>query len=197
MNYLFISAHTDDAEFGAGATISRLMENGDTVNIVTFSYCGKKRLKNEMLLSCKELGINGKILILNYEVRLFNQIRQDILDSMLAIKKIIDIDVVFTFSQHDIHQDHKVIYEETLRAFKDCSIYGYDFPHNNFKFSSDLFFKVEKRHLDKKMLALKEYKSQRHRPYMDVEFIVSNAIYRGLQAGCKYAECFEVIRQII
>ncbi|KKN59940.1 hypothetical protein LCGC14_0536900 [marine sediment metagenome] len=197
MNYLFISAHTDDAEFGAGATISRLIEEGNVVNIVAFSYCGIKKLKHQMLISCRSLGVNGKIIILNNKVRFFHKNRQGILDAMISIKKKIDIDTVFIFSQHDIHQDHKVIYEETLRAFKNINIYGYDFPHNHFKFSPNLFFKIGKRHLDKKILALKEYKSQQHRPYMDVEFIVSNAIYRGLQAGCKYAECFEVIRQIV
>lgn len=197
MNYLFLSAHTDDAEFGAGATILRLIEEGNIIHIIAFSYCGNKVLKNEMLLACKRLGINGEIIISNNKARVFNENRQGILHQMLAIKKNLDIDTVFTFSKYDIHQDHKVIYEESLRAFKDCSIYGYDFPHNNFEFSSDSFFKIEKRHLVKKILALKEYKSQQYRPYMDEEFIISNAIYRGLQAGSKYAECFEVIRQII
>ncbi len=197
MNYLFISAHTDDAEFGAGATISRLVEEGNTVNVIAFSYCGNKELKDEMRMSCNKLGVNGVIIAMNNKVRLFSEVRQGILEVMIGIKKDIDIDTVFTFSKHDIHQDHNVIYKETLRAFKDINIYGYDFPHNSFKFSSDLFFKIEKRHLDKKILALKEYKSQQYRPYMTEEFILSNAIYRGLQAGCKYAECFEVIRQII
>lgn len=206
MNYLFISAHTDDAEFGAGATISRLAEEGNTIHVIAFSYCGNTELKDQMLISCNKLGVNGEIVIMDYEVRVFNENRQGILNEMIAIRKTLDIDTVFTFSQYDIHQDHHVIYEETLRAFKNINIYGYDFPHNNFKFSSDCFFKVGKRHLDKKILALKAYKSQQYRAYMSKEFIMSNAIYRGLQAGrkgseCfeagrKYAECFQVIRQI-
>ncbi|KKN06714.1 hypothetical protein LCGC14_1074410 [marine sediment metagenome] len=197
MNYLFISAHTDDAEFGAGATISRLVEEGNTINVIAFSYCGNKELKDEMRMSCNKLGVNGVILAMNNKVRLFSEVRQGILEVMIGIKKDIDIDTVFTFSKHDIHQDHKVIYEETLRAFKHKTIYGYSFPQNCFSFSSDSFFKVEKKHLDNKIKALQQYKSQRYRLYMSPEFIKSNAIYRGLQAGCKYAECFEVIRQII
>ena len=42
--------------------------------------------------------------------------------------------------------------------------------------------------------ALKAYKSQGNRDYLSADFIFSLAKARGVQAGCLYAEAFEVIR---
>ena len=38
---LIVAPHTDDAEFGCGATISRMVEEGLEVYIATFSACEK------------------------------------------------------------------------------------------------------------------------------------------------------------
>jgi hypothetical protein len=57
--------------------------------------------------------------------------------------------------------------------------------------------KLEQHHLDKKIEALKEYRSQSHRDYMSEDFISSLARTRGVQVGTKYAEAFEVIRFIV
>ncbi len=196
MNYLFISAHTDDAEFGAGATIARLVEEGHKVTVIALSYCGNKELKGEMNNACNVLGVHSTE-IHDYPVRRFSENRQNLLDKLLEIKEKYKPDVVFTFSKHDIHQDHKVIYEESVRAFKDLNIYGYSFPHNNLEFPASCFFKVDESHVKAKMVALTCYKSQHKRRYMDKEVLNSNLLYRGLQAGTKYAECFELIKQVL
>ena len=50
------------------------------------------------------------------------------------------------------------------------------------------------RHIDAKVESLKAYKSQGARDYLSKDFIYSLARARGVQAGCTYAEAFEVIR---
>ena len=45
--------------------------------------------------------------------------------------------------------------------------------------------------------AIKKYKAQEHRLYMDEKFIRSLAKVRGVQIGASYAEAFEVVRLII
>ena len=40
-NVLVIAPHTDDAEFGCGGTISKMVDNGIDVYIATFSACEK------------------------------------------------------------------------------------------------------------------------------------------------------------
>ena len=41
---------------------------------------------------------------------------------------------------NDVHQDHKVIYEEGVRAFKNTSIFLYEMPWNNLNFKNQVFF---------------------------------------------------------
>jgi len=57
--------------------------------------------------------------------------------------------------------------------------------------------KLEQRHIDSKVAALQEYKSQSHRDYMKVDFITSLARARGVQIGAQYAEAFEVLRWVM
>jgi hypothetical protein len=86
---------------------------------------------------------------------------------------------------------------EGLRAFKNSTILGYELIWNNLSFNTECFFKLEERHINNKITALMEYKSQAHRDYVSPEFVKSLAKARGVQIGCKWAECFEVIRLII
>jgi LmbE family N-acetylglucosaminyl deacetylase len=116
---------------------------------------------------------------------------------MIRLKNKLKPNLVFLPCSFDIHQDHKTIYEEGLRAFKYSSILGYEIPWNNLFFETKSFVYLEQRHVDKKIDALKCYKSQANRSYANPEFIKSMAKARGTQIGVKYAESFEVIRWII
>lgn len=195
MKYLFLSPHTDDAELGCGATMARLAEGGHTVIVIAFSWCNNEGLIKEYKDSCRSIGVN----IRNYHdftVRKFSEERQQILDSMISMRDQINPDVVFIPSSSDFHQDHKVIYEEGIRAFKHSTIYCYELPWNNLSFNATAFFKVTGDQLQKKVEALMKYESQKHRNYMNADFVKSLAKVRGVQAGCEYAEAFEVKRLI-
>ena len=100
-------------------------------------------------------------------------------------------------SLNDIHQDHSTIAQEGLRAFKNTTILGYELIWNNLTFATTSFVKLEKKYIQAKCDALKEYKSQDGRDYMNEEFIFALARTRGVQIGCKYAESFEVIRWVM
>ena len=58
------------------------------------------------------------------------------------------------------------------------------------------FNKLDEKFLKIKLQALKEYKSQNHREYLNDDFITSLARVRGVQIGAQFAEAFEVIRLI-
>nr|HPI00368.1 hypothetical protein [Chitinophagaceae bacterium] len=83
------------------------------------------------------------------------------------------------------------------RAFKNHTLLGYELIWNNLTFNTQCFIKLEKKHIESKINALKEYKSQGFRDYLSAEFIHSLAKARGVQIGAEYAEAFEVIRLII
>ena len=104
-------------------------------------------------------------------------------------------DLVLVPSANDMHQDHGVLYWEALRAFKkEASIWGYEHPWNNLTFTTDIFVRLRPEHLEKKIRALKEYKSQTDRGYMDERNIRSLVATRGAQLDIQYAEAFELIR---
>ena len=203
---LVLAPHTDDGEFGCGATISKLIEEGNEVYYVAFSACEQSVLSQfpgdilvtEVKAATKTLGIKPENLILfKYKVRTFNFSRQNILDDIINLKKKINPDLVFIPSLNDLHQDHKTIADEALRAFKFTSVLSYEMPWNNRSFDTSCFYKLEDRHLAKKIEALKQYRSQAHRPYANEDFIKSLATVRGVQVNTKYAETFEVLRWII
>jgi N-acetylglucosamine malate deacetylase 1 len=203
---LVLAPHTDDGEFGCGATINKLIENGSDVYYVAFSACEqsvlpdlpKDILISEVKAATKVLGIKPENLILyKYDVRTFNYHRQAILDDIIELKNDLKPDLIFTPSVNDIHQDHATISNEAVRAFKFSSILCYELPWNNFNFTTTCFSQLNENYVEKKVQALKEYKSQAHRPYADENFIRSLAHVRGVQVGIQYAEVFEVVRWII
>lgn len=200
---LILAPHTDDAEFGCGGTIAKLIEENNDVYCVAFSACKQSVLKQfpsdilitEVKNASAILGVKKEnLFLLDFEVRTFNFRRQEILDEILKLKNLIQPDFVFLPSVNDVHQDHYTIAQEGLRAFKYCNIMSYELPWNNLSFNTTCFSILSEKHIDTKIKAILEYKSQAHRSYANPEFIKSLAVVRGVQINSKYAECFETLR---
>jgi len=203
---LILAPHTDDGEFGCGGTISKFIEQGKQVYYTAFSTAEKSLpngwpediLKTEVKEATKRLGIpKSNLIIYNYEVRKLNYIRQEILEELVKIKRDIKPDLVFIPSPNDLHQDHQTVAMESIRAFKQVSIVGYELPWNNITFHTNMFVKLKSKHIEKKILALKAYNSQKEKHYATEDFILSWAKTRGTQIGTDFAETFEVIRWVI
>ena len=113
---------------------------------------------------------------------------------MVKMDKQISPELVIIPSSTDIHQDHQVIHQEALRAFRKRSILGYELPWNENRFEANYYIQLSPEALDKKCEALLAYKSQAHRNYMQEDFIRSLARVRGVQCGQTFAEAFEVLR---
>jgi len=201
---LVISPHTDDGELGCGGSIARFIEEGNEVEYVALSSAEKSvpkeyppdTLKHEVKKATKILGIKEPILY-EYEVREFPKYRQEILDTLIDLRRLIDPQIVFAPSSFDTHQDHKIVKEETLRAFKKCTILGYEQPWNNTTFNTLAFIRLTEEHIQKKIDALNCYETQKGRSYLNKDFIRGLAITRGTQIEEKYAEAFEVIKWVI
>jgi LmbE family N-acetylglucosaminyl deacetylase len=203
---LVLAPHTDDGELGAGGTISYFVDKGAVVYYAAFSTAEesvpqglpKDILKTEVRKATEKLGIDKEnLLVFDFQVRRLNFVRQEILDSLIRMRKEIDPDLVLMPSLSDIHQDHSTVAGEGLRAFKTKTILGYELIWNNLRFNTTSFVALSRRHIQMKADALKEYKSQAHRDYMSEDFIFSLARSRGVQIGADFAEAFEVIRLII
>ena len=203
---LILAPHTDDGEIGCGATIAKFVKQKKEIFYVAFSIAEesvpekfpKNILETEVKLATKVLGIKPEnLFIKKYKVRHFPHFRQDILEELVILDKEITPDLVFMPSSFDIHQDHKTVYEEGIRAFKKRSILGYEFMWNNFSFGSTLSSVVSNADIELKIEALSKYKSQTKKLYGTETLIRGLANFRGIQISEEYAEAFEVIRWII
>lgn len=201
---LVLAPHTDDGEFGCGGTIHRLLSEGCEVRYVAFSDCKESVptgfapdvLRHEMAAATQTLGIDDAK-VLDYQVRYFPRDRQAILEDMVSFNKRYQPDLVLTPCRQDVHQDHQTITNEAVRAFKRCSIWGYELPWNNLTLPSDTLIKLSIENVDAKIAAIAAYASQAHRTYSGAAYLRALATTRGARIGQKYAEAFENIRIVL
>jgi len=203
---MILAPHTDDGELGCGSTIAKCAGEGKEIFYVAFCLCSKALPENlpsnTLELECRKatsiLGISSSRLILfNYEVRELPQFRQQILEELLKLDKDIHPDMVLLPAASDIHQDHQVVHQEGMRAFKNTTFAGYELPWNNYSIRTNFFVRISEADLTKKITSLNAYESQSGKSYMNADFIRSLAKVRGVQANSPYAEAFEIYRWMI
>jgi N-acetylglucosamine malate deacetylase 1 len=203
---LVLAPHTDDGELGAGGSIARWASEGHNIHYVAFSACQtaipdgwpEDVLRSEVAEATQVLGLKPEQLrVLDFDVRLFAHERPDILQAMVDLNRELSPDLVVMPSLDDLHQDHAVVAEEGLRAFKQTSILAYEVAWNNISFETSCFVRLDEAHVQAKLEALKCYQSQSDRLYADPDFLRSQVRYHGVQAGVTYAETFNVLRWIL
>lgn len=203
---LILSPHADDCEIGCGGTVARFMP---FKNFVCAVFCTKAVIvPQDLHPDCWIEEQQEASIILGTELHLFNypykmrnlpEVRQNILEEIVELKRIYNPDLVFLPSTFDIHQDHKIICEEGIRAFKkSATILGYEMPWNQIGLhQSQCFVRITEDHLKRKQAAIEVFKSQIWRSFCSPEIIEANARMAGLQIGEEFAEAFEVIKWAI
>ena len=203
---LILSPHTDDAELGCGGSIIKFLEQGMEILWVVFSTAEEslpKNLPSDTLVTefenvTKYLGLSPENIKINkFNVRKLHEKRQDILEELVHYRNTFKPDLVIGPSLNDFHQDHSVVANEMIRAFKmSSSIICYELPWNHVKFDTQMFIKLEENHINRKIEMLDFYKSQQiaKRHYFSKDFLNGLALTRGAQVNTKYAEAFEVVR---
>jgi len=191
---LILSPHTDDAELGCGGTIAKLIEEGWKVHVIYFSAVKTRypELVEEATNSARILGMSHEIL--EFNTRHFPRDRQDILQALYDHSRKETYNLVFTPTTTDIHQDHGVVTSEAKRAFRNCTLLGYELPWNNLTVSLNCFIPLEERHIKKKIAALECYNTQKRNPYFNETFFKSVVKMRGVQLATTFAEGFETIK---
>ena len=199
MKALILSPHPDDMEFGCGGTVSKLTRTGHEVRQLVFCLApglgvsGDIR-REEATAAARILGLSGTQ-VSDFPHRNFSSVRQMVLDYLCKINDEYRPDVVYCPATTDNHQDHRVIAEEAIRAFRNQSLYGYELPWNNISFNHVVFEVIGTRDLDRKWESVAAHKSiMGRRAYHNEEFVRSLAKLRGAQIGVNNAEVFEAIR---
>ena len=143
-NILILSPHTDDAEIGCGGTIGKLARQGKNILWLAFSTAEeslpdelpKDTLKKEFISVTEHLGLSSEnYQVLDFKVRKLSEKRQEVLERLIGIRKQFKPDLVIGPSLNDFHQDHSVVANEMIRAFKtSCSSICYELPWNHIQF---------------------------------------------------------------
>jgi len=219
MKYLIVVAHPDDEVLGAGATIRKLIEEGNEVAVCIMANHAAARtnisdtLAEDEKIAFEIMGVE-KVYQADFPNIKMNTVPH--LDLVQFIEGAIEdfkADVIITHHPSDTNNDHVMtsyaaqaasrlfqrregvpalklfLYMEVLSSTE----WSLDSSAN--RFTPNYFVEIGKDGVDLKVKALEAYKGVM-RPYphpRSEEAIEGLAAYRGVQAGCEYAEAFECV----
>ncbi len=219
MNILFIVAHPDDEVLGAGATIHKLVCEGHKVAIATLvSSAGARAnlsdtLKKDQAMAYGILGVH-KTYGADFPNIQMNTVPH--LELVQFIESCIEdwkAESIYTHHPADTNNDHVMtsyaaqaasrLFQRkpgvpSLKQFIYMEVPSsteWSFDSSANRFSPNMFVEVGKDGVDVKLRALAAYTGVM-RPYphpRSEEAITGLATYRGVQAGCNYAEAFESV----
>ncbi len=197
---LFIGAHPDDIELGAGALIHNIRPHCE-VTCVTLSDNQKnptlRNVLSEHYESMKVLGVpREKVIVEKFETRYLPAHRQEVLEYLLKLRREIKPDIIFTHSKEDIHQDHNTVTQEALRAYRGITVLGFDVMRSSHGFFPNFFVEVNEENVNKKIEALAQYKTYADKYYFGAELLRATMVRHGALAEKDFAEGFDILRVV-
>lgn len=223
---LIISPHCDDETIGCGGLMSDLASSGNKIKVLivathnnTFNYSVNRNVDNDERM--KETSNALRVLSEDIEVeqlfgfedgRLDMYSKKDLISALdRCIRDFKPTTVLFPYASH--HQDHQAVYQASIAALRptvDTNFIklkaAYEYPYittswnSTMRSDSKIYYPLSKINIEKKRLALNEYKSQLvrdSRDILDVSSILNLAKVRGTEIGYDYAEAFYPISIIL
>jgi len=213
MTVLVCVAHPDDEIIGCGATIAKFVEEGEEVIVVIFSYGQSKfwyRLMHPRSLvsekqiivkrvkeakkASKIVGVH-KLHFLGLTEFKFEEQKEHVKKSINKIIKKHKPHTIIFHSFRDAHKDHIFVNKIMKEIAKNLP-----YKPRLLRFQVNLwnFFSVDKtcvlidvsKTFQKKMKALKEFKSQKKLINLMLPLIKFKSIFYGRKVGYKHVECF-------
>jgi len=191
---LAIGCHADDIEIGCGGTLIALTRAhpGLAITWVVLAAPGERAAEarasaETFLADAAESDVqvhefrDGFLPYLGGEVK-------DVFEGL----KVVQPDLVFTHTRHDLHQDHRLACELTWNTFRNHLILEYEIP----KYDGDLgspnvFVPLEEAVVEAKLRIVREhYPSQRGKHWFDDELFRGLMRLRGMESSTRYAEAF-------
>lgn len=217
MNYLVVVAHPDDEILGAGATIHKLVENGNNVAVaIMVSQAAARKDLSSTLTADEEAALSLVGVKKTYHAD-FPNIKMNTVSHLELVQFVESCiedwraEVIITHHPSDTNNDHvQTSYavqaasrlfqrRDNIPALKELlymevpSSTEWSFDTSANRFTPNYFVEIGKEGVEIKVQALAKYKGVM-RPYphpRSLEALEGLAAYRGAQAGCNYAESFE------
>lgn len=224
MNIMVIAAHPDDEVLGVGGTVINHVKMGDTVDCliigegITSRYDKRAEAPKKELIDLKNKSKKSANIIGYNSVEFFDlpDNRFDSIDLLDIVKKIeykiktFKPEIVYTHHYNDLNIDHQITAKSVLTAcrplpnstvnkilcFDTASATGWNFNSNMFK---PTIFNDITESIEKKLDAMSIYDSEVFEfPHTrSLQSLKNRASFWGSHVGLKYAEPFELIRQIV
>lgn len=195
---LFVGAHPDDIELGCGALIHHILPASDLLCVTLSDNQKNPLLKNvvdELRESMAVLGVpRENVIVERFSTREFPDARQEILEYLLRLRREFKPEVVFVHSRQDIHQDHNVVTEEALRAYRGTTVLGFDVVRSSYGFFPHFLVEVTEEDVEKKIEALSKYGTYSDLYYFDPALLRATMVRHGALAERPFAEGFDILR---
>lgn len=195
---LFLGAHPDDIELGCGALLHHIVNQTDVLCVTLSDNQKNPTLKNVVKELYESMAIlcvpKEKVIVQEFTTRKFPDMRQEILEYMLEIRREFKPEIVFTHTRQDIHQDHNVVTEEALRAYRGITVLGYDVVRSSYGFFPHFLVEVTAEDVEKKIEALSRYETYHEKYYFDSDLLRATMVRHGALAERPFAEGFDILR---
>ena len=214
MNVMAIGAHPDDIEFGCSGTLIRHINAGDNVIYVCMTNTeSKSGTTGDVLRTNDELFdevkcATNKMGIETTEFLDFKDLHVPFsFDSVSALDRLIQkykIDTIYTHWAGDSNQDHISTFKSTMAAARYVrNVYCYEqipIPRLTENEMTINYYVDISDYMENKIQVAECHKSQ-IKKYKKIGFDVPNRLrvlaeFRGIQANCKYAEGFHIIKKV-
>jgi LmbE family N-acetylglucosaminyl deacetylase len=220
---LIVAAHPDDEILGCGGIMAKYSKNNDIYVVIlgegiTSRYNNKEEIKKEELLKLQNQSKKvGKIIgvkenfFFNFPDNKFDTV--PLLNIVKKIEKIIkeiNPEIIYTHCCGDLNIDHRITFQAVLTATRPVNnsvkkIYSFEvlsstewsYDRIGEQFSPNVYENILGV-INKKMKAMQIYKGElkKYPHSRSLEGIKILAQKRGMEAGLKYAEAFELIKWI-
>lgn len=219
MNYLVVVAHPDDEVLGAGATIHKLIQKGHRVAVATMANhaAARANISNTLVADQNEaftlMGVTKSYAADFPNIRMNTVAHLELVKFVESCIEDFGAEAIITHHPSDTNNDHvqtSYAVQAASRLFQRKSgvpslkelLYmevpsstEWSFDSSSNRFMPNFFVEIGKEGVELKIKALDAYKGvMRAYPHpRSNEAIDGLAAYRGVQAGCNYAEAFECV----
>ena len=200
MNIIVFSPHPDDAESLMGGTIAKYTQKGHDVLIVVVTIPNHREERiAESKEAAKILGARISVMDLDPYELVFNRKLVEVFDRVIGS---FPPDIIYTNWIHDSHQDHTNVSKATIATARknNCSLYMYEqaLPSGlvPYGFRAQVFVDISDT-MELKIKSVLAHESQvQNFSEQWIQGITARATFMGFQVNVKYAEAFEVVKEI-
>ncbi len=205
---LIVAPHADDEVLGTGGAIQKHVNDGDIVHVVI--VCNRRgnktRQQGQCVKACLLLGVPAtNVYFLNMKDEMLDANSHDIIKPLEKIYNEVNPSVVYHCHYDDVNTDHQAVANAcdviTRRLQKNppdivlmYEVLSSTTQSTKKTFKPNLYYKLTSTMLDNKKSAMVVYEGElREYPNPRCEKgIEVYAMFRGMEAGCEYAECYQV-----